>query len=91
MNELTVRIYNESCDLLLQAAQMIPIFLNEIIARMIKYFKTQPQEDHSLKQLWISYEPFSNPTAKRILAIAHGTFCLADFGDATIRGFITDV
>ena len=26
---------------------------------------------------------------KRMLTVAHGTFCLVDIGDATIRGFAT--
>lgn len=30
-----------------------------------------------------------NPTVKRMLTVAHGTFCLVDIGDATIRGFVT--
>ena len=30
-------------------------------------------------------EPFSNASVKRMLTIAHGTFCILDLGDATIR------
>ena len=37
--------------------------------------------------LWKSCEPFSNATVKRMLTVAHGTFCIIDIGDATIRGF----
>lgn len=95
ISELAVQIYNEGFDLRFQAAQMIPVFLNELIVRltysirrMIRYFKTQPKEDRSFKQLWISCEPFSNPTVKRMLTVAHGAFCIVDIGDATIRGFI---
>ncbi len=35
--------------------------------------------------LWKTCEPFSNATVKRMLTVAHGTFCLIDIGDASIR------
>ena len=37
--------------------------------------------------MWESCEPFSNATVKRMLTVAHGTFCLIDAGDAVIHGF----
>ncbi len=96
LNETALNIYKEGFDLRFQTAQMIPVFVNELIVRlsysirrMVKYFKTQPKEMRSFKSLWNSCEPFSNPTVKRMLTVAHGTFCLVDIGDATIRGFIT--
>lgn len=96
ISEMAVKIYNEEFDLRFQATQLIPIFLNELIVRltysirrMLKYFKIQPKEDRSFKLLWESCEPFSNPTVKIMLTVAHGTFCLVDIGDATIRGIIT--
>jgi len=39
--------------------------------------------------MWKKCEPFSNPTVKRMLTVAHGTFCLVDIGDAAVRGFAT--
>ena len=33
-------------------------------------------------------EPFSNATVKRMLTVAHGTFCLVDVGDAVGRSFV---
>ena len=56
---------------------------------MIGYFSLESKENRSFKLLWKSCEPFSNPTVKRMLAVAHGTFCLIDIGDATGRAFIT--
>lgn len=38
--------------------------------------------------MWQRGEPFSNPTVKRMLTIAHGTFCLVDIGDAVGRSFV---
>ena len=38
--------------------------------------------------MWIECKPYSNPTISRMLTVAHGTFCLVDVGDATIRGFV---
>ncbi|MDU4715160.1 MAG: hypothetical protein E6Y10_00635, partial [Anaerococcus sp.] len=33
-------------------------------------------------------EPFSNASVKRMLTVAHGTFCLLDVGNALAQGFI---
>lgn len=35
--------------------------------------------------MWTAIKPFSNPTIERMLIVAHGTFCLIDVSDATIR------
>ncbi len=93
-NELALQIFKEGYDTRLQSAQAIPVFLNEMIVRMfycarraIRYFAVTPKDDHSFKMMWKACEPFSNATVKRMLTVAHGTFCLVDIGDATIRGF----
>ena len=96
INELALNIYNEGYDIRFQAAQAIPVFVNEILVRLIysvrrliRYFDTVKNEERSFKRLWEECEPFSNATVKRMLTVAHGTFCLIDIGDATIRGFAT--
>lgn len=96
INEFAVKIYEQGFDLRFQTAQLIPVFVNELIVRfmysirrMIGYFSLESKENRSFKLLWKSCEPFSNPTVKRMLAVAHGTFCLIDIGDATGRAFIT--
>ena len=96
INELALQIFKEGYDARFQAAQAIPVFLNEMlvsliysIRRMIGYFKNVSSENRSFKLLWTKCEPFSNATVKRMLTVAHGTFCLIDAGDATIRGFAT--
>ena len=38
--------------------------------------------------MWKNCEPFSNTTVKRMLTVAHGTFCLVDAGDAVGRAFV---
>jgi hypothetical protein len=95
INEIALNIYKEGFDARFQTAQMIPVFLNELLVRLIysirrlvRYFSTVPKENRSFKLLWKSCEPFSNLSVKRMLTVAHGTFCLLDIGDATIRGFI---
>lgn len=95
MNELAVKIFEEGYDTRFQTAQAIPVFLNELLVRFIytvrrlfKYFTETPKEDRSLALMWKKCEPFSNPTVKRMLTVAHGTFCLVDIGDATGRAFI---
>lgn len=96
INELALSIYKEGYDIRFQATQVIPVFINEIIVRLVyairrlvKYFVTTGKEERSASAMWIACEPFSNPTVKRMLTIAHGTFCMMDLGDATIRAFIT--
>lgn len=96
INELALNIYKEGYDVRFQAAQAIPVFLNEIIVRLIysirrliRYLSKVDNEGRSFKRLWAECEPFSNATVKRMLTVAHGTFCLIDVGDAVIRGFVS--
>lgn len=96
INELALSIYKEGYDIRFQATQVIPVFINEIIVRLVyairrlvKYFVTTEKEERSASAMWKACEPFSNPTVKRMLIVAHGTFCMMDLGDATIRAFIT--
>lgn len=95
VNELALNIYKEGYDARFQAAQAIPVFINETVVRiiyavrrLIKYFSNTVKADRSFKLMWHTCEPFSNATIKRMLTVAHGTFCVMDIGDATIRGFI---
>lgn len=95
-NELALQIFKEGYDTRFQTAQTIPVFINEMIVRVfycvrrtIRYFAVTPKDDRSFKTMWKACEPFSNATVKRMLTVAHGTFCLVDIGDATIRGFAT--
>lgn len=96
INELALSIYKEGYDIRFQATQVIPVFINEIIVRLVyalrrlvKYFVTTEKEERSASAMWEACEPFSNSTVKRMLTVAHGTFCMMDLGDATIRAFIT--
>lgn len=96
MNELALEIFEKGYDTRFQTAQAIPVFLNELLVRLIyairrlfKYFKETPKAERSFKLMWKTCEPFSNPTVKRMLTVAHGTFCLVDVGDAVGRAFIS--
>lgn len=96
VNELAVNLYNKGFDFRFQTAQAIPVFINELIVRLlysirriVKYYKTTDKHERTFKGLWSACEPFKNPTIKRMLTIAHGTFCLVDAADATIRGFVS--
>lgn len=95
MNQLALEIFEKGYDTRFQTAQAIPVFINELIVRLIYsvrrlywYFTETTKEERSFSLIWKKCEPFSNPTVKRMLTIAHGTFCLIDAGDATIRAFI---
>lgn len=96
MNELALEIFEKGYDTRFQTAQAIPVFLNELLVRLIyavrrlfRYFCETPKEEQSFERLWKECEPFSNPTVKRMLTVAHGTFCLVDIGDAVGRAFVS--
>ena len=96
INELALDIYKQGYDARFRAAQAIPVFINELlvrfiysIRRLVRYFSMTKKDDRSFSLLWKSCEPFSNATIKRMLTVAHGTFCVIDAGDAIARGFAT--
>ena len=95
MNELALNIFEKGYDTRFQTAQAIPVFLNELLVRLIyairrlfRYFSTTPKAERSFALMWKTCEPFSNATVKRMLTVAHGTFCLVDVGDAVGRSFV---
>lgn len=96
VNKLALKLFENGYDVRFQTTQAIPVFINEMVVRLlyairrlIKYYMTVPKSDRSFSRLWKCCEPFSNATVKRMLTVAHGTFCLIDIGDATIRGVAT--
>lgn len=95
MNELALNIFEQGYDARFQTAQTIPVFVNELLVRFVytvrrlfRYFSETPKSERSFKQMWTKCEPFSNPTVKRMLTVAHGTFCLIDAGDAVGKAFV---
>lgn len=93
INELALKMYKEGYDARFQV-EAIPVFINEMLVRLIysirrlvRYYANVKKEERSFKRLWKSCEPLSNTTVKRMLTVAHGTFCLIDASDAVIRGF----
>jgi len=96
VNELALKLFEKGYDVRFQTTQAIPVFINEMVVRLlysirrlIRYFSTTSKAERSFSLLWKSCEPFSNATVKRMLTVAHGTFCLIDISDATINGFAT--
>lgn len=96
INELALKIFEQGYDIRFQTAQALPVFLNELLVRLIYavrrlflYFSETPKEKRSFKLMWRKCEPFSNPTVKRMLTVAHGTFCLIDVGNAAGRAFVS--
>lgn len=95
MNQLALDIFKKGYDTRFQTIQAIPVFINEMLVRftysvrrLFKYFSETKKEERSLALMWKRCEPFSNPTVKRMLTVAHGTFCLVDIGDAVGRSFV---
>lgn len=96
INDLAIQLFNEGYDARFQTAQAIPVLINELVVRLcymvrrlVQYYEKTPKEERSFKALWAECKPFSNPTVKQMLTVAHGTFCLVDIGDATVKGFVT--
>ncbi len=96
VSEIALKLFEKGYDVRFQTTQAIPVFINEMIVRLfysirrlIKYFITVPPKGKNLAMLWETCEPFSNATVKRMLTVAHGTFCLIDIGDASIRAIAT--
>lgn len=95
INDFALRLYYEGYDSRFQAAQAIPVFINEIITRtiysirrLIRFFSKTVKEERSLTMMWEACEPFSNATVSRMLTVSHGAFCVIDVGDATIRSYM---
>lgn len=95
VNELALEIYKFGYDMRFQSTQAIPVVINELIVRflysfrrMLKYLSKTKDGKSSFELVWKECEPFKNPTVKRMLTVAHGTFCAIDAGEAIIRGFI---
>ena len=93
-NDFACKLFENGYDARFQTAQSIPVFINELLVRMIyslrrffKYYSITPKENRSFVGLWKACEPFSNVTVKRMLTVAHGTFCLLDVGEAVGQGF----
>lgn len=96
VNQIALEIYKQGYDIRFQSTQTIPVLVNELmvrffysIRRLIKYFIETEKEEISFSSLWKVCEPFSNSTVKRMLTVAHGTFCLGDISDSLIKGFVS--
>ena len=96
INQLALNIFEQGYDIRFQTTQAIPVFLNELFVRLIyavrrlfRYYSETPKAERSFELMWKKCEPFSNPTVKRMLTVAHGTFCLIDVGDAVGRALLS--
>ena len=96
VNELALLIFKQGYDLRFEFAKAIPVFVNELLVRMIysvrrlvQFFMNNQKEKRAFQLMWETSQPFSNASVKRMLTIAHGTFCLIDTGDALAHGFIS--
>ena len=95
INKFALEIYKQGYDLRFEVAKAIPVFVNELVVRMVysirrlvRFYLNNQNRVRSFKLIWELCEPFSNASVKRMLIVAHGTFCLLDVGDALAQGFI---
>lgn len=96
VSNIALNLFKEGYDVRFQSAQVIPVLINELfvrlfysIRRLIKYYSVTDKKHRSFKDAWSVCKPLNNVTIKRMLTVAHGTFCLVDIADATIRGFVS--
>ena len=96
MNQMAIDVFKGGFDMRFQTTQGIPVLLNELLVRLLYtirrlflYYSKTSKDCRAIKDMWASCKPFGNPTISRMLTVAHGTFCLVDIGDATIRGFVS--
>lgn len=92
--DFALEIYKQGYDARFQTAQAIPVFINEVVVRLfymvrrlMRYLSEVEASNRSIESMWTACNPFGNLTVRRMTTVAHGTFCLLDIGDATIRGF----
>ena len=97
INKFALEIYKQGYDLRFETAKAIPVFVNELVVRMVysirrlvRFYLNNQNRDRSFELVWELCEPFSNASVKRMLTVAHGTFCLLDVGEAVAQGFIHD-
>lgn len=87
VNELALKLFEKGYDVRFQTTQAIPVFINEMVVRLlysirrlIGYYISVPKKDRSWGLLWKSCEPFSNATVKRMLTVAHAIVKVKSFG-----------
>lgn len=95
-NQLALDIYNDGYDFRFQTTQAIPVIINGLVVRLIyavrrllQYYQETDEGSRSINDALVKCRPANNPEISRMLTVAHGTFCLLDATDATVRGFIT--
>ncbi len=93
---LAIKMFEQGYDFRFQTAQTIPVIFNELTVRLVysirRYFcfkKENEGKQTAFKDIWNACKPFRNPEVNRMLTVAHGTFCVVDITDATVRGFAT--
>lgn len=96
LNECAMKIYKEGFDARFVTAQTIPVLINEFLTRfcysvrrLFKFFVDTTESKRSFSLMWKTCEPFSNVTVKRMLTVAHGTFCLFDISGVAVKGIKT--
>lgn len=78
MNELALNIFEKGYDTRFQTAQAIPVFVNELLVRLIysirrlfRYFSETSKTERSFKLMWKKCEPFSNATVMSVMPMAN--------------------
>ncbi|MBO9548064.1 hypothetical protein [Pseudomonas sp.] len=79
---IAVQVFEKGYDLRHGLAMAIPVMLSEMLTRVMWVVKQRFYHE----QEWAQCIPSaSNPELHRMLLVAHGTLCIVDGADATIR------
>lgn len=79
---IAVRVFQEGYDMRHGLAMAMPVLITELLTRLI--WMTKQRLFH--QQPWMECIPSaSNAELRRMLLVAHGSLCLVDTADATVR------
>ena len=79
---ITVRVFQEGYDMRHGLAMAIPVLVTELLTRLMWVVKQRFYHQQS----WTKCTPSaSNAELRRMLLVAHGSLCLVDTADATLR------
>lgn len=80
--KIVVQVFEQGYDLRHGIAMAIPVLVTELLTRIMWVVKRRFYHDY----LWSECIPTANdPELRRMLLIAHGSLCLVDTTDATLR------
>lgn len=83
--EIAVKVFEQGYDFRFGMAQSIPVVMSELFVRVFCIIRHRFQYNRNWQECLKFLNFDSNPKVRKMLLVAHGTLCLVDISDATIR------